>query len=201
VPSFHEIRRALDAHQPRRLAMEESRQAGVAMVLRGDDRAPEVLLIERAKHPCDPWSGHMAFPGGRRDPQDRHARAAAERETCEEVGLSLLGATLLGRLDDLEGHHAGRPAGLIISAFVYYVADPTPLVPNQEVAEAFWVPLRVLHDPARHVGYVYGAPGGPRFPGVRVGQAEGHIVWGLTYRFLESFFRVVGCPFPDARLR
>ena len=38
---------------------------------------------------------------------------------------------------------------------------------------------------------------GRRLPGIRVGVPEGQIVWGLTYRFLESFLRIVGQPLPD----
>jgi 8-oxo-dGTP pyrophosphatase MutT (NUDIX family) len=203
VPDLDRIRRALDAHEPE--LRDAPRRAGVAVVLRPTDAGPDVLLIERAEHPQDPWSGHMAFPGGRVDPDDPGPRAAAERETSEEVGVDLAPAELLGQLDDLEGRHAGRPAGLVISAFVYRLDEPPPLTPNHEVREALWVPLRDLRDPERHIDYRsprYGE-GMPAFPGIVVGHPERHVVWGLTYRFLEGLLELVGAPLPDrwGRLR
>lgn len=138
----------------------------------------------------------MAFPGGRVDPHDAGARAAAERETLEEVGLPLERAQRLGRLDDLEGYHAGRPAGLVISAFVYHLEAPDSLVTNHEVEQTIWFPLHELRDPSRHVDYPL-LVWGRRYPGLLVGEPERHVVWGLTYRFLELFFRVLGQPLPD----
>ncbi len=196
VPTLQEIRLALAAREPRTLSTRGESLAGVAMVLRGDPAKPEVLFIERAKHPNDPWSGHMAFPGGRVDPGDADARAAAERETLEEVGLSLADATALGRLDDLGGHHAGRPVGMVISAWVYHVERHAPLATNHEVEEALWFPLGNLLDPARHVDYAWPRFPGRTLPGIVVGHPERHVVWGLTYRFLEGFFEIVKAPLP-----
>jgi 8-oxo-dGTP pyrophosphatase MutT (NUDIX family) len=198
VFELEELRRALGAREPAtRVA---PARAAVALVLRpGGGGASDLLLIERAHKDGDPWSGHMAFPGGRQDPSDPDPRFTAERETREEVGLDLRGAELLGRLDDLEGRHAGRPSGLVISAFVYHVPEAPPLVVQaEEVQSAFWVPVALLAEPARHVDYrmrhelgIFG------MPGIRVGDAEGHVVWGLTYRFLESFLDLVGRPLPN----
>jgi 8-oxo-dGTP pyrophosphatase MutT (NUDIX family) len=201
MPSLDRIRRALAEHAPRVLPVERRRQAAVAVVLRGDPEGPEVLFIERARHPADPWSGHMAFPGGRVDPGDAHARAAAERETLEEVGLPLADVEPIGRLDDLEGYHAGRPAGLVISAWVYHVEKPAPLVTNHEVAEALWVPLRALLEPDRHIAFAYAPAGGRRYPGIVVGHPERHVVWGLTYRFLDGFFQLLDRPLAVGRQR
>lgn len=196
MPHLEEIRSALGAHEPRILVVGEKRQASVAMVLRGESRDTEVLLIERAQREGDPWSGHMAFPGGRHEASDAHSRHTAERETLEEVGLALDGASRLGRLDDLEGHHRGRAAGLVISAYVYHLPapGPGPLIKNHEVEETFWVPLRHLRDASRHVEFPYAPAAGRRFPGIVVGQPERHVVWGLTYRFLEIFFDIVDRP-------
>jgi 8-oxo-dGTP pyrophosphatase MutT (NUDIX family) len=196
VPTLGEIREALARHRPRVVDLAGRHAAGVAMVLRGDDGAPEVLLIERARRAGDPWSGHMAFPGGRVEPSDPHARAAAERETLEEVGLSLVGAEALGRLDDLEGHSVGRAAGLVVCAFVYHLPDPPELAASPEVEEALWVPLHRLRDPARQVPFRHPATGAQRFRGIVVGHPERQVVWGLTYRFLEGFFRLVERPLP-----
>src|SRR5262245_60572379 len=122
-----EIRRAFSAaHEPLELASAEARRAAVAMVLANQPEGPSVLFIERASHPGDPWSGHMAFPGGRVDPGDAHPREAAERETLEEVGLSLRGAERIGRLDDKHGNPRIQ-ASLLISGFVYALPEPAPL--------------------------------------------------------------------------
>jgi 8-oxo-dGTP pyrophosphatase MutT (NUDIX family) len=192
--AIDELRRALAAHRAQVLG--GRRRAAVAVVLHDGPAEPEMLFIERARHPADPWSGHMAFPGGRVDPGDADARAAAERETLEELGLSLDGAERLGRLDDV---NAGvrLVAPLVLSAFVYRLDARAPLTPNHEVAEALWVPVTALVDPARHVGYRYGPK---RWPGVCVGDPDRHVVWGLTYRLLEALFGVAGMRFPvDAR--
>jgi 8-oxo-dGTP pyrophosphatase MutT (NUDIX family) len=198
VLTLEEVRRAL-ARRPAATVDDPARsRAAVALILRGAESGaagvPEVLLIERARHPEDPWSGHMAFPGGRVDPSDPHPRAAAERETLEEVGLSLAGAETLGRLDDLEGRHAGRPLPLVISGWVYHLKEPAPLAINHEVETALWVPLARLVDPRSQVEYP--TPIGA-YPGILVGDPERHVVWGLTYRFLELFFQRLDRPLPD----
>jgi len=50
---------------------------------------PEILFIKRATRKADKWNGHIALPGGRRDPEDADDRAAAVREAWEEVGIDL----------------------------------------------------------------------------------------------------------------
>jgi 8-oxo-dGTP pyrophosphatase MutT (NUDIX family) len=198
MPRIPDIRSALNLHDPSTQGSEKAPGAAVAMVLRDAARGPEVLFIERARREGDPWSGHMAFPGGRIDPGDAHANGAAVRETREEVGVDLANSELLGRLDDLRGRHAAAPdRALVISAFVYHTVDPAPLVPNWEVEQAFWFPVRDLLQPERHVEYAIEREKEVRFPGILVGEPERHVVWGLTYRFLEVFFEIVGTPLPN----
>lgn len=50
---------------------------------------PEVLFIKRASRVGDRWTGHVALPGGKRDPEDADDKAAAIREASEEIGLDL----------------------------------------------------------------------------------------------------------------
>lgn len=195
MATLTDIRRGLSGHSP--LLLEGTSRAAVAMVLRQRAHGPEVLLIERSRKPNDPWSGHMAFPGGRLDSGET-VEQAARRETHEEVGLSLHDAEPLGRLDDLTGRRAGVSTGLIISAFVFEHHGETPLVYQEaEVAEALWVPVSHLSAPDRHVHKAFHGTGGLEFPGIVVGDPDRHIVWGLTYRFIEVFHRVVGRPFPN----
>jgi len=182
------IRTALAGHAP--LEFTARRRAAVAIVLHEAPPGVEMLFIERAQRLGDPWSGQMAFPGGRMGPADTDARAAAERETREEVGLDLRDAEVLGRLDDLQAG-VRLVAPLVLSAFVYRIEAPPSLVPNHEVRAALWVPVHRLLDPAWHVRYRWGFG---RFPGILVGEPDRHVVWGLTYQLLEGLFAVVGVP-------
>ena len=189
-----EIELKLAARPPVLKPLEDGvRRAAVAMLLHEDADGASALFIERARHEGDPWSGHMAFPGGRVDPTDTGPQAAAERETLEEVGVSLEGARLLGRLDDKQGNPRTHST-LVISAFVYHVPERPRLAPNHEVAQAFWFPVASLLDSARHVPYPAHEL---EFPGICVGDPDRHIVWGLTYSFLESFFASVERPLPN----
>ena len=199
MPRIDEIRSALAGYEPALAKRDSGRHASVALVLReGRADGAEILFIERAEKEGDPWSGHMAFPGGRVDPSGESPEQAAVRETFEEVGLSLAGGERLGRLDDLEGRHGGRTAGMVISGFVYHLPEPGALVmQTSEVREAFWVPVRELVEPTRQVRRAFHGTGSFEFPGIVVGEPDRHVVWGLTYRFLEVFFRALGRPFPS----
>ncbi|MGB5283894.1 MAG: NUDIX domain-containing protein, partial [Polyangiales bacterium] len=88
VLGLPDVRTVLDERAPRELA-EHEKWAAVAMLLREGASGPEVFFIRRAEHPRDPWSGHMAFPGGRRDAGDATLLDTAMRETREEVGVDL----------------------------------------------------------------------------------------------------------------
>jgi 8-oxo-dGTP pyrophosphatase MutT (NUDIX family) len=186
------VRDRLARHRARRIDEHGEPFAAVAMILAGGPRDPWVLFIERAKRLDDPWSGHMAFPGGRVQSEDADARKTAERETFEEVGIDLTAGELLGRLDDQAGRRAGtRWSGRPIAGYVYHLADRRSVEPSPEVEEALWVPSSALLDPGNQVDYnVSYAPG--VFPGILVGKPDRHVIWGLTYRFLESFLSIIG---------
>ncbi len=202
VPTLDFIAQRLEGHSPVCLPRQDRRIAAVTLALRHAARSDsareslEVLFIERAVRAGDPWSGHMAFPGGRMDPTDDSERHTAERETQEEVGLGLESARYLGRLDDLSGL-AAAASRMVVSAHVFHVEEPEDLVVNHEVAQAFWFPLRGLFEPRRHVRYPVNMRGREvEFPGIVLGEDGGQVVWGLTYRFLEIFADLVGRKFP-----
>lgn len=169
--------------------------ASVALVLRERARGAEVLFIERAMREGDPWSGHMAFPGGRLEGDDDSARTAACRETFEEVGLEIADAEYLGHLCDLTGR-AGSPAPVIVSAHAFHLERDQPLALDpHEVRSAFWFPLADLHDDARQTTHRIPQLPDHVFPAIVVGEPGRHFVWGLTYRFLDELFKRVDRPF------
>lgn len=189
------VRRKLAVHRPDPVTVEELNRAAVAVVLREGPRSAEVLLIERAHHPRDPWSGHMAFPGGRMEADDDSTRTTAARETFEEVGLSLEGAEYLGHVDELTGNRRRTPQ-LVVSAHAFHVRDPGAFALDpKEVQQAFWFPLAGLHDRERQVEHLVEDMPDARFPGVCVGEPGRHVVWGLTFRFLDRMLQTIEHPF------
>jgi len=186
-----DLRAQLQGRTPRELA-EHEKWAAVAMLLRDGARGPEVFFIRRAEHPNDPWSGHMAFPGGRQDERDATLLHTAMRETREEVGLDLsTGAEHIGQLDDLQAIARGKPQETVIRPFVFEVHREWPIrVEEREVAEALWTPLLPLYRGEVDTIRPYQWHGTQiDFPAYDV---EGRIVWGLTYQMLRSFFRILG---------
>ena len=194
--SLPEIVRVLAAHKPLTNPSERAaKRAAVAVILRESPQTPgvEALFVKRAEHPRDPWSGHMAFPGGHQDSQDPSLEAAARREAFEEVGIILDPALNVGRLSDIHGGRL-RETGMTVSPFIYTFFGPTNLVLSEEVAETVWVPLTHLADPRSIKPYVYHLdPTKRSFPSISYGKFS---IWGMTYRMVEDFLDLFGHKIP-----
>jgi 8-oxo-dGTP pyrophosphatase MutT (NUDIX family) len=164
------------------------RDAAVAVVLapRGDD--VELLLLRRATHAGDPWSGHVGLPGGRAEPSDTSLIETAKRETFEETALDLTEARFLGALDELRPRITALPP-FIVRPYVFIVTRPPTLTPSEEVAELFWAPLGTLFDPARAVRAEVDARGSKIT--VDAIDFDGRIIWGITERILRSLQSVL----------
>ncbi len=193
VPVFtlDQISDALSGYEPQAVTPKSStRQAAVAIILRETSAEPEMLCIQRAEKDGDPWSGHMAFPGGHRDPEDASLEAAARRETMEEIALDLGNSTFLGALDHQHAQPRGRVLDMLIAPYVFQIHDDPVFDPNYEVAEVVWTPLSPMARNEIHDTETKPMAGTPTvFNGYRL--ERGHFVWGLTYRILKTFFTTV----------
>lgn len=184
-----ELQRTLARRPPRLIDRSAAAQrAAVALVLRTDQSGLELLFIERPVSPTDPWSGHIAFPGGRRSADEEDAETAM-RETLEEVDIDLrANGTLLGRLDDLQPTRGGPQ--IAVAAFVFAVPGDTAVRPHpREVAQTFWIPIQHLADPRAAAEHLYVPDQGEHlsFPAIAY---HGHLIWGLTYRMLTQFLEI-----------
>jgi len=188
VYSLNFIRQRLAEYAPERYQPgARTRQAAVAVILRERPAGEEILFIKRAEKAGDPWSGHMAFPGGHLDPVDADLRAAAMRETLEEIGLDLSSACYLGAIDQQRAMPRGRTLDMIIAPHVFELSGDPSFTINYEVDEVVWTPLTPLARGECHDTETKPMAGQPTvFNGYRV--ERGHFVWGLTYRMLKSFF-------------
>ncbi|MFL5448595.1 MAG: NUDIX hydrolase [Gemmatimonadales bacterium] len=156
--------------------------AAVAIIL--TPQPDSILLIRRADRSGDPWSGHMALPGGRREPGDSDLGGTAIRETFEEVGLQLRPEDLIGSLPDVIPRTPVLPP-IAVRPFVFLLPVRPTMRLNPEVAQASWVPVDYLLRPDTHHPVQLEVAGRSRQ--VQAYQLENAIVWGMTERILTSF--------------
>jgi len=183
------LRERLRSHRPQSEEDEEDGEliwAAVAVILAPDPDA--LLLIRRAEHPGDPWSGHMALPGGRRGEGDSGLLATAVRETHEEVGVPLSPEHLIGVLDDVIPRIPVLPP-IAVRPYVFSLPSRPALTPNPEVAATRWVDLdRLLPPGAPHAVRLEVAGISRQVAAYQLGDA---VVWGMTERIITMLLTLI----------
>ena len=189
--SLREIKNALAQHTPQRPTSHAlARQAAVAIIIRSNNDFMEALFILRSVRKGDPWSGDMAFPGGHKNNVDLSLRETAERETFEEIGLTLSHSScFLGELDTIELNRRQSEA-ILITPFVYSLRDKDCVLhKNHVVAEILWGPLDHMIIGTSLVNKEVKRNGTLQyFPGYTLDQ---QIIWGLTFRMLQQLFSLI----------
>lgn len=177
----------LARHRPRRLpGRQRLARAAVAVVLdERPDTGASVLLARRTRRTGDPWSGHMAFPGGRQADDDADNLACAVRETDEETGLTLARTDCVGRLSDRVTRSHRHPLPMAVTPYVFRLPPNAPEPrPSPEIAETLWLPLSFLADPANRGRMRWGVVPLPCY------DYRGRRVWGLTLLMLDELMRL-----------
>lgn len=180
-------KRLVRALRPRELPFRRRlTRAAVALIYRApEDGGAELLFIQRARREGDPWSGDMAFPGGRMQPEDDTPRAAAERETLEETGMDLARhGRFETRLSDLITRHHSRWRPMVVTPYVYEWRGTKDVSLNHEVQRLVWVPLDYLAAKENHSTL----PWRTRFGTLQMPccRYQGHCIWGLSYSMLRE---------------
>ena len=163
-------------------------RAAVVLLLKETPAGLEMLLIKRAERDNDPWSGHVALPGGREEPSDASLQHTALRETREETGIDLeRDGEILGALEPL--HPQARPMAVVVQPFVAALRKEPVLVTSDEVAEAFWVPLTTFTGQETATESDVRVNGTDiRVPSFRHGQ---YVIWGLTERIIRQLLALL----------
>jgi len=169
--------------------MDRVRQAAVSLILRDYGGLAQLLIIQRAEHPDDHWSGHLALPGGRAEAGDADLLATAARETSEEVGIDLLkGGGFIGQLETIKPNNPRLPV-IEITPLVALAPTQLSLQLSAEVDAAFWVSVgwlkqqgrssvhRLLIEDIEHQWPAYPSERGP--------------IWGITERILTEFLALL----------
>lgn len=166
------------------------RAAAVLIPIVDRDAGPAVILTERTAH-LSKHAGEVAFPGGRRDPEDSSIVDTALREAEEEIGLERARVEVVAHLPDyLTG------TGYIVTPVVGFVRPGFELRADPgEVAHVFEVPLAFLMNPHHHERrrvvhgeidrHFYAMPW-------RCAQSEReHFIWGATAAMLRNLYRLL----------
>ena len=161
-------------------------RAAVAVILaEAPGNSPAILFIRRAADPRDPWSGQIALPGGRREETDADAVATAIRETREETGLRLKRENATGIISDVRPMGKDLPP-VIIRPVLFSIPRKRTARRSAEAPAAFWISADALREGrGRSAVVVRGTA--MRVESYRVGR---RVIWGATYRILESYFRL-----------
>tara|TARA_R110002110_G_C13470397_1_gene720535 strand:- start:12885 stop:13502 length:618 start_codon:yes stop_codon:yes gene_type:complete len=181
----------LSDHRPGKSRLRRlMKRSAVALILQVREGELNILMIKRAEREGDPWSGHMAFPGGRMDKVDAHGFDVAVRETEEEIGLRLgPEEPCIGRLSDINARPHKGAFGMAVSPFVFRLQREVEFQPNYEVAEVVWVPLEFLLDTdnRQQMTWDYRGMSIP-MPCYFFGERR---IWGLSLMMLDELMDLV----------
>ena len=147
------------------------------------DQRVSGLFVLRAAWDGDPWSGHVALPGGRAESSDADLIDTARRETREETDIRLARDSFLGRLNEIHPRSAHLPS-IGVTPFVAWLPTRPEVRASHEVAGHIWVPLHDLAAQERRSTLVRREPTPRMFPTI---EYEGAVIWGLTHAIVENF--------------
>ena len=188
-PSFQEVIESLSVVESP-VDPVPSKRAAVAITVRSGVSGPEILMIQRAVRQGDPWSGHMGFPGGRKDESDASDMACAKRETREEIGFDLdIYGELVCQLSDVNtGWRADRPE-MLVAPFVFKVGSTPVFELNHEVDDTLWVPLSFLLNEANRSRHQWDWRGE-----VLESDAftfDDRLIWGLSLMMIDELLQII----------
>ena len=157
----------------------------MAVVVASGEGGDQVLVVRRATVEGDPWSGHIALPGGRREPADASLEDTARRETLEETGIDLSSSECISALAMVSPRSAGAPS-VSVAPFVFRYTGDKRVAMSEELVEAWWIPISDLQraDAWQVTSVVVRDD-------IRIDargfELRGHVLWGLTERIMYDF--------------
>jgi len=155
-------------------------QAAVAILVKPIQNDLEFFLVKRAEVDDDPWSGDMAFPGGKKNLQDESLIDTAVREVLEETNIDLKEITVIGFMEPV---YSSVRRSLAVQPVVYIFDDYPDVKLNYELTKYLWAPFREIIRGKTHAT-IKGWEG-------PVYKVQGETVWGLTFRMLEKIFKLL----------
>lgn len=144
---------------------------------------PHLLMIQRSRRVGDPWSGQMAFPGGRQSAADQNILQTACREAEEEVGIDPAPlASRITRLSDLvtRSHHSWKPQ--VVTPFLFELTEAPPSRINHEASTELWIPMDLFQQPAGQLPWALG----PFTVTLPCHYYRNYPIWGLSLLMIRG---------------
>ena len=165
--------------------------AAVMMILKDEPDGSSMLFIKRPDSESDPFSGHVAFPGGKMKEADSDKLETAVRETREEIGVDIhKSARVIGELDDVNPNNP-RANTYIVTPYICVLEEDVAFTPDaREVETVLWVPVNHLRD-ERNFKLRLREVGGQMREDYAYNYGQ-YIIWGMTGRILRQFFSLTG---------
>ena len=145
-----------------------------------------LLILRRAEHPLDPWSGHYALPGGRHEAGETLLECAI-RECLEECGLELTEANLIKELPvETAGRNVNKET--LVQPYLFEIPEPVELTLDlTEIDQFHWLPVSDLLDGSKvkngKISKQYPQISFPYFP------LHGRPLWGFTYKVVLDYLQ------------
>lgn len=165
---------------------DEITSSSVLLILSQNKGEFGINFIKRASFQGDAFSGHVAFPGGKRKKSDKSALDTAIRETKEEIGINILDyGEIVGSLDTVRPF-TQSVSHFVVKPFVSILNDDVSFKKNYEVEDIFWVSIKHLVDDKNRTTREKIRDGVKIYD--YVFNYDNYIIWGLTGRILNQFF-------------
>ena len=155
-------------------------EAAVAILVKPRINDLEFFLVKRAEVDDDPWSGDMAFPGGKKNTQDQTLVDTAVREVLEETNIDLSEKNVIGFMEPI---YSSVRKSLAVQPIIYQFNEYPEVKLNYELTKFIWVPLSEIKQ-GKTNATIKGWEGS-------VYKVQGETVWGLTFRMLEKVFKLL----------
>jgi len=168
--------------------------SAVSLVFVIQNKDIELLFIQRAKHPKDPWSGHIAFPGGGYEKTDKELLITAIRETQEELSIYLNTSDCVGSLPQVFGPIVGNKKIVSITPFIFLLSHKPELSPNYEVENGFWLSLDKLIKEENVRTFEHPSETAYEMKGIELGMNSETLLWGLSLEVLYKLFHKIELP-------
>ena len=167
-----------------------AQRASVCIILAEKNQSLHFLMMQRASHEGDPWSGQMAFPGGKQDPEDANITITAEREAFEELAIENSAITRIGRLSDILARpYRAMKKPMVVSPIIFKAEHIFTPKGNAEVADWLWLPVSHFQDIKKRQNMTINKAGlEHQLPCYDI---QGKRVWGLSLLMIDELIRAL----------